>query len=121
MRMLKQTMANQFAYLHLMAKHVLSLQKKQLPLQYYKLDLFSLVHLLSPYDSEFNHEARFVLELICRRWEHYSGHPAHPIWTKKDISPYLEQTTTENLWDKNTEYGQLNWCLLEYVYLSTKV
>lgn len=65
-------------------------------------------------------ERGYMLYLM-RQWPERSGHIDWPVpASRTDTSPkaayhkYME-SNTKQMWDRNTEYGQLRWELLEWL------
>ena len=48
-------------------------------------------------------------------WEKYSGDILYPVPAVKYFTPFQEFNQTKNLWDRETEYGQLRWELLDHL------
>lgn len=67
-----------------------------------------------------NQESRYMSHLM-HLWPGSSGHPDYPVPANRtDTSPKAAyhkcmESNTKKMWDRNTEYGQLRWELLEWL------
>lgn len=65
-------------------------------------------------------ESRYMLHLM-QQWPGSSGHIDYPVpASRTDTSPKAAQvkyvkSNTKQMWDRDTEYGQLRWELLEWL------
>lgn len=66
-------------------------------------------------------QERGYMLYIMRQWPERSGHIDLPVpASRTDTSPKSAQhkymaSDTKKMWDRNTEYGQLRWELLEWL------
>lgn len=55
-----------------------------------------------------------LVTLYARHWPKYSGVPLYPV-PHPSLSAEDAYDLTENMWDRETEYGRNRWELLEFI------
>ena len=78
---------------------------------------FGICHQLAPHLSDENPGYwRSELRGLFRRWPQFSGDADFPVphHTEPACIAYIAYSSTQNMWDRRTKYGQARWSLLEF-------